>query len=485
MIIKLPYDKTDAKSIEVYAKKLLNKSLNDVLGKDIIQKYSGKGKLGQALEDLYFQYKPNSNSEPDFSDAGLELKTTPIKEIKKGYVSKERLVFNIINYKEEYKESFRTSSFWKKNQLILLMFYLHEQEKLDLDYIFKIIRLWRFPLTDLKIIKDDWEKIIAKIKEGKAHELSEGDTLYLGACTKGANNTSLRDQPFSKEKAMQRAFSLKSKYLNFIIEKSLIGDETLEEITPQYSKLLNDTPRNSNFNEPQEEYRTKLKDIEPAIKSVDDYKKGQTFEEYIEERFSKYYGKKQSQLIKEFGIKKKGTTLPKNIGNVLARNIMGVTKGHIEEFIKADVEMKTIRLLDSGMPKESMSFAQIKYKEIIKENWEDSYLYETLTKRFFFVIFQMKDAKDKDPKLSKIMFWTMPAKDLDIAHKFWNQTKANITKGDYEHFYKLSDKMICHVRPKGINSKDLMETHQGKMEKKKSYWLNASYIKEQIDGNSA
>ena len=27
----------------------------------------------------------------------------------------------------------------------------------------------------------------AKIAEGKAHELSEGDTFYLGACTKGAN----------------------------------------------------------------------------------------------------------------------------------------------------------------------------------------------------------------------------------------------------------------------------------------------------------
>lgn len=160
---------------------------------------------------------------------------------------------------------------------------------------------------------------------------------------------------------------------------------------------------------------------------------------------------------------------------------MGVTKGHIEEFVKADVEMKTIRILDSGMLKESMSFAQIKYKEIIKEIWEDSYLYETLTKRFFFVIFQMKDAKDKDPILSKVMFWTMPAKDLKVAFKFWNDTKLKILDGDYNHFYKLSDKMICHVRPKGINSKDLMETPQGKMEKKKSYWLNAGYIKKQIE----
>ena len=221
MANSIQYNRSNPETIVAYAQRLLDKSLKDVLGNEIIQTYKGKGKLGQLLEELYFQYKPNSNAEPDFLEAGVELKTSPIKAVAKGYVSKERLVFNIINYLEEYKEEFNTSSFWKKNQLLLLMFYLYEQEKIDLDYIFKIIRLWQFPATDLKIIKDDWEKIIAKIKAGKAHEISEGDTLYLGACTKGANNTTLRKQPFSDEMAMQRAFSLKSKYLNFIIEKSL------------------------------------------------------------------------------------------------------------------------------------------------------------------------------------------------------------------------------------------------------------------------
>ena len=37
-----------------------------------------------------------------------------------------------------------------------------------------------------KIIIDDYNQINEKIKQGKAHELSEGDTMYLGACTKGA-----------------------------------------------------------------------------------------------------------------------------------------------------------------------------------------------------------------------------------------------------------------------------------------------------------
>ena len=63
MDLKLPYNKKDPKSIETYAKGLLNKSLKDVLGGNIVQTYKGKGKLGQLLEELYFQYKPNSNAE--------------------------------------------------------------------------------------------------------------------------------------------------------------------------------------------------------------------------------------------------------------------------------------------------------------------------------------------------------------------------------------------------------------------------------------
>ena len=34
-------------------------------------------------------------------------------------------------------------------------------------------------------MKQDYNKIVAKILDVKAHELSEGDTQYLGACRKG------------------------------------------------------------------------------------------------------------------------------------------------------------------------------------------------------------------------------------------------------------------------------------------------------------
>ncbi len=437
-MIKLPYNQKDPKSIEAYAQRLLNRSLRDLLGGDIQQTYTGKGKLGQILEELYFHYKPNSRAEPDFPEAGVELKSTPIKKIKKGLVSKERLVFNIIDYEKEHEHTFEKSDFWKKNKLLLLMFYLYEKEKIDLDYIFKIISLWEFPERDLKIIKDDWEKIVTKIREGKAHEISEGDTLYLGACTKGANKTSLRKQPFSDELAMQRAFSLKSKYLNFIISQN-------------------------------------LQEADPIVKDIKDYEKARTFEELVIDRFKPYYGMSMKELTRKLDI---NDTNAKNKAYMISKAILGVRKQKIEEFEKADIEMKTIKLEKSGVLKESMSFAQIKFKEIIHEEWEDSYWYNTLTKRFFFVVFQ-KDDKD-ELILKKVMFWTMPMQDLKKAYMFWKDTKQKIIKDDYKNFIKISDDRICHVRPKGVDSNDLMETPTGRMEKKKCYWLNASYIKQII-----
>ncbi|RYJ43716.1 MutH/Sau3AI family endonuclease [Flavobacterium beibuense] len=468
----MKYDSTNPLSIENYAKQLLNKSLRNVLGEGIVQNYTGKGRLGQLLEDSYFGYKPNSNSEPDFLDAGVELKTTPVKENSRGLVSKERLVFNIINFNEEYKKTFVDSSFWRKNQLLLLMFYLYEQEKIELDYIFKIIRLWQFPAPDLKIIKDDWEKIVLKIKEGKAHEISEGDTFYLGACTKGANKNSLVTQPFSDEKAMQRAFSLKSKYLNFIIKKSLADEEVIVDYE-EYDKILRES---NDLREPRSYYRRLNKDVEPIVKSLEEYEKGESFEDLVIKKFIPYYNLSEQEIRGKLGL---APSLSKNRYNVLARAILGVRTNKIEEFEKAGVEMKTIRLEKSGSLKENMSFAQIKFKEIINEDWEDSYWYSVLTRRFFFVIFQ----KDENEilRLKKVKFWTMPIKDLDVAEKFWEHTKAQILNNDFNNFIKISDNMICHVRPKGVNGKDLMETAFGTKEKKKSYWLNSSYIKNIIE----
>ena len=38
---------------------------------------TGKGAIGTVIEESWFGYSPNSESEPDFPEAGVELKVTP------------------------------------------------------------------------------------------------------------------------------------------------------------------------------------------------------------------------------------------------------------------------------------------------------------------------------------------------------------------------------------------------------------------------
>jgi len=186
-----------------------------------------KGKLGNILQLGWFNVPVNNLAEPDLKDAGIEIKVTGYKKAKPslgGFQAKERLVCNIINYETENLDNFYESSFWKKNQSILLFVYHYEINKNNCDAIITDVNLLDFNSeeyrNDLNIIKNDWNIITEKIKNGYAHELSERDTRYLGAATKGETaEKSLRSQPFSTIKAKQRAYSLKSQYLTKILRE--------------------------------------------------------------------------------------------------------------------------------------------------------------------------------------------------------------------------------------------------------------------------
>ena len=149
---KNTYNPKSAKSILKHGEALLGLSLRKLHPNAIL--LGGKGGLGTSVEKFHYGYEPNSEAEPDFVEAGLELKCTPLKLLKdKSMAAKERLVLNIINYIDEAQKSFDNSSFWHKNKFLLLMFYLHESGVNPVDMIFKLIRTWKFPKEDLKTFR--------------------------------------------------------------------------------------------------------------------------------------------------------------------------------------------------------------------------------------------------------------------------------------------------------------------------------------------
>ena len=205
----------------------MNKSLRDVMDVNSIkfaeqkleeQGSNRKGYLGNLVEKFVFNQEINSRHEADFKIAGVELKTTPIKEHKKKqFAAKERLVFSMIDYMTIIAEDWEHSSFLDKNKLILLMFYLYQKSLSLLDYEFKFVYeldlINKISSQDALQIKKDWEYIVEKIRKGEAHLLSEAETYYLGACTKAADSSVTRKQPNSSIPAKPRAFSLKQNYL--------------------------------------------------------------------------------------------------------------------------------------------------------------------------------------------------------------------------------------------------------------------------------
>lgn len=136
-------------------------SFKDIDSTDRLLMKGNKGGLGQIIEESLFGYEINSSSEADFAELGVELKVTPVKINKNSSISaKERLVLNIINYMDEINFTFETSSFWRKNEQLLIMFYLWEANKDRKDYTILKSILFSYPEEDLEVIKNDWHSTL-------------------------------------------------------------------------------------------------------------------------------------------------------------------------------------------------------------------------------------------------------------------------------------------------------------------------------------
>lgn len=477
----LLYDVRNPESIEAYGKQMIGKTFRQIYqeytSKGILkegqaaymtryEKKGRKGGIGNLVEECWFGYTANSNPEADFPLAGVELKVTPYTKTSKGLRAKERLVLGMIDYMEIVRErDLEHSHLWKKIQLILLVWYLHIKEQSAMDSTIDHVRLFTPPAEDMEIIREDFAKIIRKIKAGQAHELSEGDTLYLGACTKSSDASKRRAQPFSDIDAKPRAFSFKNSYMTYVLTHYILPGKSA---------------------------------YEPAVKPGQQVS---NFERYIMDKISAYRGYSINQLATQFGIR----TRPKDLSSILVFRILGVSGNHCEEFEKAGIVIKTIRLQEKGTIRENMSFPPIKYQALAQETWEDStfgnYLRDT---RFLFVVY--REDGDGEYRLQGGQFWNIPAKDLDgDVRAVWQETHDIISGGTLtlragkggtliNNLPKKIDHPISHVRPHATNRDDTSKLPSGTklhcgegvhwtnpmVYTKHCFWLNNDYILSQL-----
>lgn len=519
------YNPADAQDILRYAKWLIGKTFYDVLKTDLREakpqslvsgynhteeqpnvlqdsavEYGNvqrKGGLGNLIEEHFFHYDANSNSEADFSLAGLELKVTPYEErIGRGknaglkyYVAGERLVLTMIDFNHRPIEfDFLKSHVWEKCRQMLLVYYLRNKALGDnLKYRIDYVDIFTPNEKDRIIIIQDYKLIMNKIANGKAHEISESDTMYLGACTKGSTAAkSIVIQDEGGVPAQKRAFCFKTSYMTTVLNDYFINAPEEQESVIKDANLLAQLG----------------------------------FDGYIQSIINQYVGKSDKELCSLFEMDYTGD---KSQWIKLAFRMLGIKSNQASEFQKANIVVKAIRIEENGIIKENMSFPTFRFKDLIEEEWVESdevdeeqpncrYVnsdtkpstlqsYFSATK-FFFVVFKKSG---NAYVLKGCQFWNMPYEDLNVTvRSCWEKAKSIIKEGvRFELITTKTGKVIVnnnlpgesenpitHVRPHSSQRYykfDGFETGErqygnelpnGDWMTTQCFWLNRGYVKQ-------
>lgn len=522
------YNASDAKDILRYAKWLRGKTFMDVLKTDQLSKkdtlvVSGyfdessvvleesttgygntqrKGGLGNLIEEHFFHYKANSNQDPDFPMAKLELKVTPYEKRNRRnrgkntdevyYVAGERLVLTMIDFNQRPIEfNLLESHLWHKCSQILLIYYLRDRSiRNNLLYTINYVDIFSPNAADLVIIRQDYLKIMDKIAKGQAHEISESDTMYLGACTKGS--TAAKSIVIQRENgipAQKRAFCFKMSYMTTILNECFIKEQKDCESVVTDTKLLENLG----------------------------------FEGYIQSKINQYVGKSDRELCSILNIEYTGS---KAQWINIAFAMLGIKSNKAIEFQKANIVVKATRIDENGNIRENTSFPPFKFIDLVQEQWVESddiynesssnsyscishkpsslQLYFATTK-FLFVVFKRINGVYY---LKGCQLWNMPYKDLNYTvRQGWEKIRDTISSGVVfdlkpvksgkrigkfnieNNLPKKSDNPIIHIRPHAQkayykfgdyeegNPKDGNELPDGRWMTTQCFWLNNTYVK--------
>ncbi len=444
-------------------KKAMHKTFGD-FGLDQTYNPNNKGGLGGFVEENVFKYRANNDDNPDFIDAGIELKVTPLKQNKNGTISsKERLVLNTINYKEEGSKDFKTSSFYRKNKRLLIWFYLYSKGIHPSNFEITDYNLFEFEHSlEAKVIERDWNIIHNKIVKGKAHEISESDTEFLAACTKGADSKELTDQFIaSAPKAKRRAYSFKGSYMTYV-------------------------------------YRNYVHSIAPYTPSIseDEWMKN-PLEEIYKERMSVFHGLTQQQLCRKVHVNYNPKY--KSLNFAIAKGMLGIRRGNqTPEMEIAGITLRTITIDKNGYPTEGMPFNNFEFEELINTPWDESYIREDFVdlKMMIFVFREIDGVISFD----RVHFWNCPNSIVDGPVQQMHEQCASMVREGTAFYFNKKDEVIdkfpkekrgnngvCHVRPHARRGADKYHLPTPDRETgiteytKQSFWFNKEFVQKILE----
>ena len=512
-----------------YTETIKGKTFKEIDSKKLLENNSmkrRKGLPGQIVETGFYQYPLNNKSEADFNELGIELKVTGFIRNKNNTLrAKERLVLSKINYHDIVNETYENSHLIDKNKKLLIIWYEYEKGKTLGEFQIKDYQLYDMS-QDAEIFENDFNIIKEKVKEGLAHELSEGDTSYLGACTKAATSKDRTTQPYSEINAKPRAFALKNSYMTGILRenntyetikenlnkkpktkssqhktqppkntnKTTPKDKTKQTITPKpKSENKTQPPKNTNKTTPKNKtkqtitpkrlHKSKIPQYTPYNNTKEKIK---TIDSYIYNKMKKYIGESQIEIYEKITENKITGSIPKNISKMISDKIIGKDKDlpNINDiFKKTSFIIKNVPVDVDYNPLERMSFKTISLSDF-EDEWEDSYWKTYFEETTLLVICYegKKGSKNGERTLKGIKKISFNDKDLDSFKKTYIKVKEAIKERDFNLMPtpKSFDGQILEIAPKGRKGDDAYNNFFKKDKTKVAFMLTKDLLREKL-----
>lgn len=352
------YDKSDKESIIEYAEKAKNKKISELVNIEIDINEKDKGAVGNLIQEHYFGIPRNSSTEPDFEAAEIELKSFGFWNDGSNQRADQRLALSKIDFMEFEKEvPFIDSHLYHKCHTMLLFAYLLEHNQLRIHSEVKHVRLFEFEKlvqSDLEQIHKDYQVITKKIYDGKASELSEGDTEFLGAARTGDKGVNLEDAP-KNDKALPRRFVFKKSYMSYLVREYIVPEKEFNEKIP-CSKGR---------------YQLRVT-------------RGKTFEEWLDKIDFKYVGKSARKISKLKAIRSitgSVSLAQKSDYSRIGFAMLGIKSNKDAYLQKTNTVVKSVRISKTGIMEQNWSFPNFCVEDIPNQQWEESEVFLYLSEQ--------------------------------------------------------------------------------------------------------
>lgn len=399
------YDKNDRESIIEYALKTKDKKISDLFDHEVMFNSKDKGSVGNLIQEHYFGIPRNSSIEPDFENAGIELKSFGYWDDGTSQRADQRLALSKIDFMEFEKEiPFEESHLYHKCHTMLLLAYLLKINQKRIDSEIKHVRLYEFDKlvqSDLNQIIKDYQYIAKKIHDGKASELSEGDTEFLGAARTGDKESNLEIAP-RDDRALPRRFALKQSYMTYLVKEYIVRGKAFDEKIP-HSKG---------------KYRIKIP-------------RGKTFEEWLDNIDAKYVGRTAKQITRLKAIKSIVGIMDfskKADYNRVGIAMLGIKSNKDAYLLKTNTVIKSVRISKTGIIQDDWSFPNFSVEDIIYQDWEESEVFLYLSEQR--ILMQIFVEEDKGYVYKGHLFLKFTPEQLDKwVKQSWEDFKQKVHDG--------------------------------------------------------